>query len=171
MTDATDQDLLQTRFLPDAHATDRLGRALARALGAGDTLLLSGHVGAGKSHLARALIRDALARAGLPQEDIPSPSYTLVQTYTLGDVDILHADLYRLGAPEDAIELGLDEAFGRDLCLVEWPDRLGALAPAEALHLDLAAQGEGRVARLSGPARWATCAAEIAAALDHEETR
>jgi len=138
--------------LPDAAATDRLGAALAARLRPGDTLLLSGDVGAGKSHLARALIGAARARASLPPEDVPSPTYTLVQTYALGPAEIWHADLYRLGGPDDAIELGLLEAFGSALCLVEWPDRLGPLAPTDALRLHLAPHGAGRRAHLRGPA-------------------
>ena len=97
-----------TLHLPDADATARLGQYLARHLGRGDTLLLSGPVGAGKSHLARALIR---ARFGADTE-VPSPSFTLVQTYgDPGEVEVWHADLYRLSHPDEIHELGLEAAF------------------------------------------------------------
>jgi hypothetical protein len=132
--------------LPDAAATDRLAAALARLLRPGDTVLLSGPVGAGKTHLARALIR---ARLGAAVE-VPSPTFTLVQTYPDPAGEIWHADLYRLGSTDELAELGLDEAMDRDLCLVEWPERLGSLAPAGALRIALAPAGEGRQARLQG---------------------
>ncbi|TDL78352.1 tRNA (adenosine(37)-N6)-threonylcarbamoyltransferase complex ATPase subunit type 1 TsaE [Palleronia sediminis] len=137
--------------LPSPDATDRLAGALARVLGAGDTLLLEGDLGAGKSHIARVIVQQLQAPHG-PPEDVPSPTYTLVQTYRAGDLAILHADLYRLGDPGELIELGLDEALGRDLCLIEWPDRLGDLTPPDALRLTLRMLGEGRMATLSGPA-------------------
>lgn len=142
-----------TLLLPGPAATDRLGAALARCLGAGDTLMLLGEIGAGKTHLARALIRAAMAAAGEPPEDVPSPSFTLVQTYCAGDTEIWHADLYRLGDPGEVQELGLDEAFGRALCIVEWADRLpAALRPARALNVRLTPDGAGRQARIEGPA-------------------
>lgn len=141
--------------LADPDATEALGAALAALAAPDDAILLSGEIGAGKSHLARALIRAAVARWGGTVEEIPSPSYTLVQTYETPQGEIWHADLYRLGDPGDLIELGLDEAFGRALVLVEWPDRLGALAPRDGLSITLAVAGTGRRATLSGPAsRW-----------------
>ena len=154
---------LGTLDLRDPAATDRLGAALAARLAAGDTVLLAGPIGAGKSHLARALIQAAARRAGLPAPEVPSPTYTLVQSYDAGGLEIVHADLYRLGDSSELAELGLAEAFGRDLCLVEWPDRLGDLAPAEALTLELAARGAGRRATLRGPTGWAGRLAGLAA--------
>ncbi len=133
--------------LPGPAATDALGAALAAVLGPGDALLLSGDLGAGKSHLARALVR-ALAGADTP---VPSPTYTLVQSYDAPGVHVVHADLYRLGDPSEVEETGLLDAFGRDLCLVEWPDRLGPLAPAHAWTLRLEPAGEGRRATLAAP--------------------
>lgn len=137
--------------LPDADATARLGRWLARQLGAGDTLLLEGEIGAGKTHLARSLIQARLAEFGAV-EDVPSPSFTLVQTYEAGSVEIWHADLYRLGIPDEIAELGLDAAFGQALCLVEWPGKLGPWRPRRAITLRLTPSGEGRRAELSGRA-------------------
>jgi tRNA threonylcarbamoyladenosine biosynthesis protein TsaE len=141
--------------LPVDEDTARLGRWLAGVLVPGDTVLLSGPVGAGKTHLARALI---LAATGSEQE-VPSPSFTLVQTYgapgEAPGAEIWHADLYRLSQPDEVVELGLDEAFGRAICLVEWPDRLGPMTPPDALHLTLSHRGEGRQADLSGGPDWA----------------
>jgi tRNA threonylcarbamoyl adenosine modification protein YjeE len=117
--------------LPGTASTDALAATLAPRLRAGDVLLLSGPVGAGKTHFARAVI---LALLDTP-EDVPSPTYTLVQVYDGPDCPIWHADLYRLASPAEVIELGLAEAFTTAICLVEWPDRLGDLAPASALDL------------------------------------
>lgn len=149
--------------LPDPAATDRLGAALALRLRPGDTVLLSGDLGAGKSHLARAIIQAMQAPFGAA-EDVPSPTYTLVQTYRAGAAELVHADLYRLGDPSELVELGLDEALGRAICLVEWPDRLEAL-PADALAVALSMAGEGRRARLSGPG-WGARLAGLAEAAD-----
>lgn len=132
-------------FLPDETATAELGERIAPLLRAGDTLLLQGPIGAGKSHLARALIRARIGR----NEDVPSPTFTLVQTYD-SDPDIWHADLYRLTHPDEVWELGLDDAFATAICLVEWPDRLGSHLPPDALHIALSAEGDGRTALLSG---------------------
>lgn len=133
-------------YLPDDAATDRLGAWFALHLSAGDCLLLSGQIGAGKSHLARALIRTRLGR----MEEVPSPTFTLVQTY-LADVEIWHADLYRISRVDEIRELGLEDAFSSAICIIEWPERLGRLAPSNAIHLSLAAEGEGRLAILSCP--------------------
>ncbi len=137
-------------------STRAMAEGLAPLLGPGDTLLLEGPIGAGKTAFARALILALLARAGAPAEDVPSPTFTLVQTYVAGDLEIWHADLYRLTHPDEAAELGLEDAFETALCLVEWPDRLGERAPAGALHLHFE-PGTGETERhltLSGPASW-----------------
>ena len=135
-----------TAFLPSEDDTADLGGWLAVRLVAGDAVLLEGPIGAGKSHLARALIRARLGR----MEDVPSPTFTLVQTY-LADVEIWHADLYRLSHPDEAAELGLEDAFSQAICLVEWPDRLGRLMPADAIRIALSASGEGRNVTLTAP--------------------
>ena len=132
--------------LPDEDATAALGARLAAAARAGDCILLEGPIGAGKSHLARAFIRARLGR----MEDVPSPTFTLVQVYEADGVELWHADLYRLGHPDEVWELGLDDAFRSAICLVEWPDRLGAHLPANALHLRLEAAGDGRRAVITG---------------------
>ncbi len=135
-----------TLILPDEAATAALGARLAALARPGDVILLSGPIGAGKSHLARAFIRARLGR----HEEVPSPTFTLIQTYGPPEDEIFHADLYRLTHPDEVWELGLDEAFTRAICLVEWPDRLGAHLPPGALRLELSAADEGRLATLTG---------------------
>lgn len=144
-----------TLDLPTADATTLLAQGLAPLLGPGDTILLEGDIGAGKTHFCRALIQARLAMVGRT-EDVPSPTFTLVQVYEAEGVEIWHADLYRLTGPDEVAELGLDEAFGAAICLVEWPDRLADLAPANALHLALTmGAGDGRVACFrAGDGRW-----------------
>ena len=133
--------------------TDAFARRLASRVGPGCVLLLEGPVGAGKTALARALIGALRLRASLPPEHVPSPTFTLVQTYDTGPFETWHADLYRLTDPSEVLELGLDEAFRDALCLIEWPDRLGRDRPAGALTLTLAPQpDESRLATLTGPA-------------------
>lgn len=126
-----------TLTLADPGATAALAEAMAPHLAAGDFLGLHGALGAGKSAFARAVIAGRLAALGR-SEDIPSPSFTLVQVYDLGTVELWHVDLYRLGSADETIELGLDEAFDRAICLVEWAERLGPAAPARRLDLTLA---------------------------------
>lgn len=109
--------------------TAAFARALAPALAPGDVLALSGPLGAGKTAFARALIEARLAATGR-DEEVPSPSYTLVQTYDLDGSDLWHVDLYRLGDASELAELGLEEAFRDGIAVVEWPDRLGRLLPA-----------------------------------------
>lgn len=126
-------------FLSDEAATAALGAALAPALRAGDAVLLDGGLGAGKSALARGLIRARLGRA----EDVPSPTFTLVQSY-VADVEIVHADLYRLADSDELYELGMEEALAEAITLIEWPERLGRLRPARALTVSLRPEGDGR---------------------------
>jgi tRNA threonylcarbamoyladenosine biosynthesis protein TsaE len=140
--------------LPDLDATGRLAARLARLAGPGDAILLEGPLGAGKTAFARAFLR---ALAGDPVLEVPSPSFTLVQSYDLpGGRVAHHYDLYRLEGPADLRELGWEEARdGGGIVLVEWPDRLdGAvgLGPEDALTVALApgAAEEERVATLSG---------------------
>lgn len=135
------------RKLPDAEATRALGAALAGLAGAGDALLLAGPLGAGKTTLARGFLAAASGEEGLV---VPSPSYTLVQTYQTRLGPVHHFDLWRLDGPDGLAELGFEEALA-DIVLVEWPDRLGPLRPAWALEITLAMTGdERREARLEG---------------------
>lgn len=132
----------RTLTLASPDATCAFAQALGSRLSAGDVLLLSGGVGAGKTHFARCLIHALLPKP----EDVPSPTYTLVQTYPGIPCEIWHADLYRLSDASEVIELGLTEAFETAIALVEWPDRLGDLAPATALTLNFT-PGEAEDAR------------------------
>ncbi|TKW66760.1 MAG: tRNA (adenosine(37)-N6)-threonylcarbamoyltransferase complex ATPase subunit type 1 TsaE [Paracoccus denitrificans] len=115
----------------DADLTTAFARALAPELRAGDTLLLEGPVGAGKSHFARALIR---ARLNSPTEDVPSPTFTLVQTYDASP-PVWHADLYRLSDSAEIDELGILDAMPDAIMLIEWPDRIGPVPGALTLSL------------------------------------
>lgn len=138
----------------DEALTAGLARALAAVLAPGDTLLLDGPVGAGKTHFARALIR---ARQGDTPEDVPSPTFTLVQSYLdARGIEIWHADLYRVTDPSELVELGLEDAMDQAITLIEWPDRM-VPPPPGALTVTLAATADDRRRiTLSGdPARWA----------------
>ena len=132
------------RRLPDEAATAALGRAVAGILRRGDAVLLTGDLGAGKSTLARALVR-ALTT---PDEEVPSPTFTLVQHYE-GRLAVAHFDLYRLAAPEEADELGLDDALDDGVVVVEWPQRLGSRLPPDRLDIELGIIPEGRSARIT----------------------
>ena len=120
--------------------TAALGVAIGARLGVGDVLLLEGEIGAGKTHFARSLIQSLM---DIP-EDVPSPTFTLVQVYDSRIGEIWHSDLYRLSAPDEADELGLSDAFTSAICLVEWPDRLGDEVPQSALMLRFTDTGQGR---------------------------
>lgn len=122
-----------------------LGAKIGRALRAGDCVALRGDLGAGKTTLVRGLVQ-----ACLGDIDVPSPTYTLIQTYDLPDYELWHCDLYRLDAPEDAYELGLMEAMLDAVCIIEWPDKLGGLLPDNALELTLEFDGTGRRAIFQG---------------------
>ncbi len=133
--------------LSDLAATEALAARIAALVRPGDTILLEGDLGAGKTAFARALLRAASADPAL---EVPSPTFTLVQSYATSIGTVHHSDLWRLDGPRGLGELGWDEA--RDgIVLVEWPDRLGALRPVDALTVALQATGaESRRATLSG---------------------
>jgi tRNA threonylcarbamoyladenosine biosynthesis protein TsaE len=138
-----------TLLLRNPRETERLAGALAPHLRAGDLVGLIGDLGAGKSVFARALVRTRLAALGR-DEPVPSPSYTLVQIYELGAVDLWHADLYRLADPADLRELGLVEALPAVVAVVEWADRLGPALPDRGLLLRFGfVAGEDEVRTLS----------------------
>lgn len=114
--------------------TAKLAAKLAPLLGAGDCLLLSGQIGAGKTHFSRALIQARLAAVDL-LEDVPSPTFTLVQVYDDTVQEIWHADLYRLSDPLEIVELGLDQAFLDAITIVEWPEMVPADVQRNALRI------------------------------------
>ena len=142
-----------TLVLEDADATAGLGARIAPLLAPGDAVLLYGPLGMGKSTLARGLIR-ALTR---PDEDVPSPTFTLVQFYE-SEPPVAHFDLYRLSRAEEAAEIGLDEAIDDGCVVIEWPERLGddpgAWLGPDRLSVTLVEDGEGRAATVSGVGAW-----------------
>ncbi len=134
-------------LLPDLAATEALAGRIAVLLRPGDAVLLEGPLGAGKSALARSLLRALLSDPAL---EVPSPSYTLVQLYDSPVGPVHHFDLWRLDGPAAVAELGWDDALD-GVVLVEWPDRLGALRPDDALTVTLGlADGDARRAVLTG---------------------
>ena len=146
--------------LSDMQATQRFGGLLARQLQAGDVIALSGALGVGKSALARAIIQAVDAA----EDDVPSPTFTLVQHYALADgTPLWHLDLYRIETPQEAMALGLDDAFIDAVCLIEWPDRLKKLLPKTNLSIHLYADDVGddggddlgvRFADVTAPPHW-----------------
>ena len=143
--------------LADDSATRALGRALAGLLRPGDLVALHGDLGSGKTTLARAMINALPDTAGAPvEEEVPSPTFTLVQTYARRPAEVWHFDLYRLTAPEEAYELGLEEALAEGITLIEWPERLGPLLPPLRLDLELSFLDDpaARQVTLSGGGDW-----------------
>ena len=130
-------------FLPDEAATARLAQKLAPQLKPGDVIALHGGLGAGKTTFARALISALNGET----TDVPSPTYTLVQSYDTPGLTVYHFDLYRLDQPDDVMELGWDETMD-GLALIEWPGKAGDHLPAWRLDLTLEQTAEGRTARL-----------------------
>ena len=147
--------------LPDEAATAALAARIATLARPGDVIALTGELGAGKTSFARAFIR---ARAG-HDEIVPSPTFTLTQAYDFPDVTIWHFDCFRLRDPEEAWELGIEDAFRDGISLIEWPERLGSLLPARRLEITLlpGAAPEARHAVVDAGADWATRLAALAA--------
>jgi tRNA threonylcarbamoyladenosine biosynthesis protein TsaE len=138
--------------LKDEAATRALGQAIAAGLKPGDAVCLSGPLGAGKSTLARALIR-ALTN---PDEEVPSPTFTLVQFYEGRGLKLAHFDLYRLEDAGEAYEIGLDEALEDGAVVIEWTERLAGRLPPNRLDIEIAlADGaEAREARIVRHGAW-----------------
>jgi tRNA threonylcarbamoyladenosine biosynthesis protein TsaE len=138
--------------LADLTETEALARRLAIMARPGDIFALQGPLGVGKSALARAFIRALTSDI----EDVPSPTFTLVQSYDSAKGALYHFDLYRLEAAEQAEELGIDDAFADGISLVEWPEMLGGLLPRRRLWIGLVAgpQPDSRIARLNGVDLW-----------------
>lgn len=136
--------------LADAAATEAFGRRLGERLTLGDVVCLAGNLGAGKTTLARGVIE---AWTG-EQEEAPSPTYTLVQTYEGPRGELWHVDLYRLKRAEEAWELGLEDAFASAATLIEWPERLEGRLPRDRLDIDLSPDHAGRRAALTAHGAW-----------------
>ncbi len=140
--------------LDDDAATMRLGRAVARTLAAGEAVCLKGVLGAGKTTLARALIRERTTA----KEEVPSPTFTLVQFYQGKGLKLAHFDLYRVERPEEVEEIVLDEALKDGAAVIEWPERLGRRLPRDRLDIELTIVGwgahESRLARLNPHGAW-----------------
>jgi tRNA threonylcarbamoyladenosine biosynthesis protein TsaE len=138
--------------LPDEAATAALAARLAGVARRGDVIALTGELGAGKTSFARAFIR-ALGGTG----EVPSPTFTLVQVYELATATVWHFDGYRLRDPEEAWELGIEDAFADGISLIEWPERFGSLLPPRRIEVALSpsATPSARRAAIDAPAYWA----------------
>jgi tRNA threonylcarbamoyladenosine biosynthesis protein TsaE len=137
--------------------TARLGAAIAAELRRHEAVCLSGPLGAGKSTLARGLIQSLAGDA----IEVPSPTFTLVQTYATPRLALAHFDLYRLEKPEEVAELGLDEALDEGAAVIEWPEKLGHYLPHDRLDVELHIDGARRRARLSAHGAWEDRALEF----------
>jgi len=135
---------VNTIDLPDEHATAAFASDIAAVAAPGDAILLRGGLGAGKTAFARAFLR---AFCNAPDLEVPSPTFTLVQTYDEGRLPAAHFDLYRISAPEEVDELGLFETLETGIVLVEWPERAD-ISPAQGFDITLDIAGAGRVARI-----------------------
>ena len=138
--------------LDSPEAMQRLGARIASRLRRGEAVCLSGPLGAGKTTLARGLIRSLTGR----DEETPSPTFTLVQLYEGPALRLAHLDLYRLKDAEEAYELGLDDVLEDGAAVIEWPERLGKALPPDRLDVEIgfSEDGEGRRVRLTGHGAW-----------------
>ncbi len=141
-------------YLPHVEATEQFGRALAPFLQVEDFIALWGDLGAGKTALARAIIRARQAAAGCDMDAVQSPTFTLAQTYEAGDVLITHYDFYRIESESEMIELGFEDALDQGMVLAEWPERMGERIYPDRLDIRLSISGEGRQVGLSGQGSW-----------------
>src|SRR5215467_3932470 len=130
----TSSDASFSVVLPDEHTTARLTIDVANALAGGDLVTLSGDLGAGKTTFARALIRYLAGDAAI---EVPSPTFTLMQSYDLPQFQLIHADFYRLSSAAELAELGFDDLPEGAVVLVEWPDRAAGHLPADRLDIAL----------------------------------
>ena len=117
---------MQFVSLSDENATLALGAKLMKSLSPGHTVALTGDLGAGKTTLVRGMLQSVLGEI-----EVPSPTFTLVQTYEVRNFEVWHCDMYRLERPQDGYELGLLDAFEDAVCLIEWPDKIAPLLPKD----------------------------------------
>ena len=160
----TDPDTFsRTQRLLDVNATVRLAGALSEHVRQGDVICITGALGAGKTTFARAFINAIAQRVNCSEEEVPSPTFTLVQTYELSDLVVSHFDLYRIEQSNEVFELGLEDAIDDGIALIEWPERLGDLLPADRLELVLrdGSKRDERIAEFTGYGSWAERLTEI----------
>lgn len=152
--EAADTARLVEMEIPDIAATEALAQRLAPLLRPRDIVALSGDLGAGKTAFARALIHTL----GEPDMEVPSPTFTLVQTYDVSSFEIWHFDLYRLESPQDAFELDIEEAFAAGVSLIEWPEKLGSHMPRTRLEIQIsfADTPSARHIKITGSGDWVT---------------
>jgi tRNA threonylcarbamoyladenosine biosynthesis protein TsaE len=135
---------------PDLRALDAFAAGLAGLARAGDVFALTGELGAGKTAFARSFISALARREGVaPPTDVPSPTFTLMQEYDVGALRVFHFDLYRLKRPEEAMELGVEDACADGIALIEWPERLGPYLPRDRIDVQFAIVGAGRRAEVA----------------------
>lgn len=145
-----------------------LARLISPTLLPGDSVLLHGSIGTGKSTIAREILQSRMAEFG-DVEDVPSPTFTLMQHYEIGETDFIHCDLYRLGDVSEIDELGITEAFETAVCLVEWADRLEERTPPSALKIciSIGENADARNITLDFPSdRWTDLIQRIRAHFD-----
>ena len=149
------------RWLDGPAATAALAARLAPHLVAGDVVALRGELGTGKTTFARALIH-TLGSA----EPVPSPTFTLAQIFETATATVWHFDFYRLQQPEDAFEIGIEEAFATAISVIEWPERAQALLPADRLVLQFryGDAADERIVKITAQGAWKARLAKIAAA-------
>jgi tRNA threonylcarbamoyl adenosine modification protein YjeE len=141
-----------TSILLDGEAaTETLAEDIAAILSTGDLVALSGELGAGKTTFARAAIRALADDANL---EVPSPTFTLVQTYLSDRLTVAHFDLYRLTSPDELVEVGLDDALADGAVLLEWPERAAGHLPENRLTIRFEITNGARLARLAGDEHW-----------------
>lgn len=129
----------QTFHLVDEAATKKLGQTLARLSRVGDVFALYGTLGMGKSVLARAFVQELTGA-----EEVPSPTFTLMQIYEAPAFEIYHFDLYRLKSADEIFEIGVEDAMYAGVCLIEWPERMAPYLPRDIFKVEILPEGTGR---------------------------